>query len=106
MDLVAVATPDMLAGHHTHTADGVVRPTQVNQVIVGQVPLTRYTDRENRVMFNCCLDSPMQCRHQPCGMNDECSTRKSCIDDSSIMKHDDKTSIANKEFMVNHVNYC
>lgn len=39
VDLVPVAAPHLVV-HHTHTADGVVRPTQVQQVVVGQIPLT------------------------------------------------------------------
>ena len=37
---VGVAAPDMLVGHHTHTAHRVVGLAQVYQVVVGQVPLT------------------------------------------------------------------
>ena len=38
VDFVPVATPHLVVDH-CHAADGVVRPAQVQQVVVGQVPL-------------------------------------------------------------------
>lgn len=41
VDLVPVAAPHFIM-HHRHAADGVMRTTQVQQVVVGQIPLTVY----------------------------------------------------------------
>lgn len=38
VDLVLVAAPDFVV-HHGHAADGVMRPAEVHEVVVGQVPL-------------------------------------------------------------------
>lgn len=37
-DLVPVAAPDLVM-HYSHTADGVVWPSQIQQVVVCQIPL-------------------------------------------------------------------
>lgn len=42
VDLVAVAAPHLVV-HHSHAADGVVGAAQVQQVVIGQVPLPIYS---------------------------------------------------------------
>lgn len=39
IDLVPVAAPYLVV-HYRHAADGMMRPPQVQQVVVGQVPLS------------------------------------------------------------------
>lgn len=38
VDLVLVAAPNLVVDH-SHAADGVMRPAEVHQVVVGQIPL-------------------------------------------------------------------
>lgn len=39
IDLISVATPHLVMDYR-HAADGVVGPPQIQQVVVGQIPLT------------------------------------------------------------------
>jgi len=39
LDFIAIATPHFVV-HHCHTADGMVRTTEIQQVVIVEVPLT------------------------------------------------------------------
>lgn len=39
LDFIAIATPHFVV-HHCHTADGMVRATEIQQVVIVEVPLT------------------------------------------------------------------
>lgn len=45
MDFVLVATPDSII-HNGHAADGMVSVTEVHQVIITEIPLTIYGEKQ------------------------------------------------------------
>lgn len=48
VDLVPVPTPHFIM-HHSHAPDRVMRTAQVQQVVVGQIPLTVYTGKDHEI---------------------------------------------------------
>ena len=48
LDFIAIATPHFVV-HHCHTANGMVRATEIQQVIIVKVPLTIYKENKTRL---------------------------------------------------------
>lgn len=50
VDFVLVAAPNLIVDH-SHAADGVMRPTEVHEVVVGQIPLAICTQKDTNTKF-------------------------------------------------------
>lgn len=57
VNLISVATPHLVMDY-SHAADGVVWPPQIQQVVVGQIPLTVLKTQKNRVKKLNCYNKP------------------------------------------------